>query len=135
SGISYALFSQALLVPALLALLAVLVGLLVAFRRELAGRKAKGPLSIDVPPPPLDRTLAVLCVGALAFVLTGFLLGYSLAWTAMTGGALLLAASRVSPKEMFAQVDGTLLLFFAGRFVVTHGVAQAGIPEPHPTPP
>jgi Na+/H+ antiporter NhaD/arsenite permease-like protein len=28
-----------------------------------------------------------------------------------------------------AQVDGTLLLFFAGLFVVTHGVAQAGIAE------
>src|SRR2546429_7619517 len=47
----------------------------------------------------------------------------------MIGGALLLTASRVSPKEMFAQVDGTLLLFFAGLFVVTHGVAQAGITE------
>jgi Na+/H+ antiporter NhaD/arsenite permease-like protein len=47
----------------------------------------------------------------------------------MTGAALLLAASRVPPREMFAQVDGTLLLFFAGLFVVTHGVAQAGITE------
>jgi Na+/H+ antiporter NhaD/arsenite permease-like protein len=62
-------------------------------------------------------------------VLAGFLLGYSLAWTAMTGAALLLALSRQPPREMFAQVDGTLLLFFAGLFVVTHGVAQAGITE------
>jgi Na+/H+ antiporter NhaD/arsenite permease-like protein len=30
---------------------------------------------------------------------------------------------------MFAQVDGTLLLFFAGLFVVTHGVAQVGLTE------
>jgi len=125
SGISYRQFSKALLLPALLSLASVLIILLLTFRRELTKRK----LSIDVPPPPLDRTLAVLCVGALAFVLTGFLLGYSLAWTAMTGGALLLAASRVPPKEMFAQVDGTLLLFFAGLFVVTHGVAEAGITE------
>ena len=28
-----------------------------------------------------------------------------------------------------SQVDGTLLLFFAGLFFVTHGVAQAGITE------
>jgi len=47
----------------------------------------------------------------------------------MTGAALLLVLSRQPPKEMFAQVDGTLLLFFAGLFVVTHGVAQAGIAE------
>lgn len=125
SGISYARFSAALLLPAALSLAAVLAVLLAAFRRELAWR----PISIDVPPPSLDRKLAWLCAGALAFVVTGFLLGYSLAWTAMTGAALLLALSRQPPKEMFAQVDGTLLLFFAGLFVVVHGVGQAGIAE------
>jgi Na+/H+ antiporter NhaD/arsenite permease-like protein len=125
SGISYAQFSKALLLPALLSLAAVLAVLLVAFRRELSWKR----LSVDVPAPPLDRKLALLCTAGLAFVLAGFLLGYSLAWTAMTGAALLLALSRQPPKEMFAQVDGTLLLFFAGLFVVTHGVAQAGIAE------
>ena len=125
SGIPYAAFSKALLLPALLSLGVVLAVLLVAFRKELSWRR----LSIDVPAPPLDRPLALLCAGALAFVLAGFLLGYSLAWTAMTGAALLLALSRQPPREMFAQVDGTLLLFFAALFVVTHGVAQAGIAE------
>ena len=129
SGIPYAQFSKALLLPALVALGSVLIVLLLTFRKELTKRKEQGPLTIDVPAPPLDRKLAVLCVAALAFVLAGFLLGYSLAWTAMTGAALLLAASRAPPKEMFARVDGTLLLFFAGLFVVTHGVAQAGITE------
>ncbi len=125
SGISYAQFSKALLFPALLSLAAVLTVLLVAFRRELSWKR----LSVDVPAPQLDRKLALLCTAGLAFVLAGFLLGYNLAWTAMTGAALLLALSRQPPKEMFAQVDGTLLLFFAGLFVVTHGVAQAGITE------
>jgi Na+/H+ antiporter NhaD/arsenite permease-like protein len=125
SGIPYAQFSKALLLPALLSLGAVLAILLAVFRRELAWR----PIAPDLPPPALDRPLAWLCAGTLAFVLLGFLLGYSLAWTAMTGAALLLALSRQPPKEMFAQVDGTLLLFFAGLFVVTHGVAQAGIAE------
>jgi len=125
SGISYAQFSKALLLPALLSLAAVLAVLLVAFRRDLSWKR----ISVDVPAPPLDRKLALLCTAGLAFVLAGFLLGYDLAWTAMTGAALLLALSRQPPKEMFAQVDGTLLLFFAGLFVVTHGVAQAGIAE------
>ena len=125
SGISYARFSKALLLPALLSLAAVLAVLLIAFRRELSWKR----ISVDVPAPPLDRKLALLCTAGLAFVLAGFLLGYNLAWTAMTGAALLLALSRQPPKEMFAQVDGTLLLFFAGLFVVTHGVAQAGIAE------
>jgi Na+/H+ antiporter NhaD/arsenite permease-like protein len=125
SGISYAQFSKALLLPALLSMAAVLAVLLLAFRRELAWKR----LSVDVAAPPLHHALTWLCVGGLAFVLSGFLLGYSLAWTAMTGAALLLVFSRVPPKEMFAAVDGTLLLFFAGLFVVTHGVGQAGIAE------
>ena len=124
SGISYARFTAALFLPALLSLAAVLLILLVAFRRELSGK-----LTAQIPAAPLDRPLALLCGAGLAFVIAGFLMGYSLAWTAMAGAALLLVLSRVSPKEMFAQVDGTLLLFFAGLFVVTHGVAQAGITE------
>jgi len=125
SGISYASFSKALFLPALLSVGAVLCVLLIAFRRELSWKR----LSVEVAPPPLDRPLAILCAAGLAFVLGGFLLGYSLAWTAMAGAALLLVLSRQPPKEMFAQVDGTLLLFFAALFVVTHGVAQAGIAE------
>lgn len=129
SAIPYTQFSKALLLPALISLGCVLLILLIAFRRELAVRKAQGPLSVELPPPPLDRAAAVLCLFGLAFVLAGFLLGYSLAWTALAGAALLLAVSRQPPREIFAQVDGTLLLFFAGLFVVTHGVAQAGIAE------
>ena len=125
SRIPYAQFVKMMLLPAALSLGSVLAVLLIAFRSQL-----RGPLrSADLPEPPLDRGLALLCAAALAFVITGFLLGFNLAWTAVTGAALLLVLSRQPPREMFAQVDGTLLLFFAGLFVVTHGVAQAGITE------
>jgi Na+/H+ antiporter NhaD/arsenite permease-like protein len=126
SGIRYAQFLGALVVPAALGLACVYAVLRVAFRRDLASVRR---VDTDVPEPPLDRRAAVLCVAALAFVVVGFLLGYDLAWTALTGSALLLVVTRGPPREIFEQVDGTLLLFFAGLFVVTHGVAQAGIAE------
>src|SRR5262249_45753701 len=100
SGITYARFSKALLLPALLGTLAVLCVLLIVFRRELSGKR----FSVDVAPPPLDRRLALLCIAVLAFVVAGFLLGYSLAWTAMTGAALLPALSRQPPTHMFPHV-------------------------------
>jgi Na+/H+ antiporter NhaD/arsenite permease-like protein len=126
SGIHYADFAQALIVPALLSLASVYFVLRVAFRRELAQAPR---LDSHVPEPPLQRGHALLCLGALAFVVAGFFAGYSLAWTAMLGAALLLILTRGDPREIFAQVDGTLLLFFAALFVVTHGVAQAGIAD------
>ena len=112
--------------PALAGLLAVLGVLLFAFRREL---RRDQPFTVHAQPPALDKPLALRCAVTLALVLAGFLLGHSLAWTAMAGAALLLVASRRPPRLVFARVDGTLLLFFAGLFVVTHGVAQAGITE------
>src|SRR5438105_11910523 len=75
SGIPYARFSAALLLPALLSLGTVLAVLLVAFRRELA---AHGRFDVGVPPPPIDRKLALLCAFGLGFVVAGFLLGYDL---------------------------------------------------------
>jgi len=57
SGISYARFSRALLLPAMVSLACVLLVLLIAFRRELAERRARGPLSVEVPEPPLDKPL------------------------------------------------------------------------------
>src|SRR6266852_4501681 len=124
SGIGYAPFAKALILPALVSMGSVYLVLRVAFRRELAQAPRLDP---HLPEPPLQRTHSVLCVGALIFVVAGFLAGYDLAWTAMVGAALLLILTRGDPREIFAQVDGTLLLFFAALFVVTHGVAQAGI--------
>jgi Na+/H+ antiporter NhaD/arsenite permease-like protein len=126
SGIGYAPFAKALILPALLSLGCVYLVLAFAFRGELRQRR---PLQLRVPEPPLDRKHALLCFAALVFVVAGFLAGYDLAWTAMVGAALLLILTRGDPRQIFAQVDGTLLLFFAALFVVTHGVAQAGITE------
>ena len=124
SGIGYGRFAAALLLPAAVSLAVVAVVLLVAFRRELS---REGPLAAQVPRPPLRRGLALLCALVFLGVLAGFLLGHSLAWTAMAGAAVLLVFSREPPRELFARVDGTLLLFFAALFIVTHGIAQAGI--------
>jgi Na+/H+ antiporter NhaD/arsenite permease-like protein len=126
SRIPYAHFSAALAVPAILGVACVYLVLRIAFRRELGTVRR---IEVDVPPPELHRGNAIACALALVFVVAGFLLGYDLAWTALVGSALLLVVTRGPPREVLAQVDGTLLLFFAGLFVVTHGVAQAGITE------
>lgn len=126
SGIGYRSFAGALALPALAALACVFGVLRVAFRGELERR---GPLRIDLPPPPLDRRAAASSACVLALVVSGLLLGHGLAWTALAGAALVLALSRGPSREIFAGVDFVLLIFFAALFVVTHGVARAGIAE------
>lgn len=141
SGLGWVRFTLALALPALLGLASVALVLQLWFRRELT---ARGAIAVHLPRPPLDRRSAWICVAVLALVVTGFVLGrpaplnhagaphpleLGMAWTAMAGAALVLVLTPGPPREALAGVDWTLLLFFAALFVVTFGVAHAGVAE------
>ncbi len=123
SGMPYATFTAALL-PAAAVATAVVVGLLLLlFRRELSG----GPLAIaDVAAPTVDRPLLVKTLLALGGVVVGFLAGLDMAFTALAGAAFLFVFGRLRPTDVLASVDWLLLLFFAGLFVVVHGLGVSG---------
>ncbi len=125
SGISFPTFTAALALPALVALASVFLVLEFEFRAELRAT----PLSVHLPPPTVDLVAASTCAAVLVLVVAGFFLGQSLAWTAMAGAALVLLFTPGPAKRTLEGVDGTLLLFFAALFVVTFGIAQAGIAE------
>jgi Na+/H+ antiporter NhaD/arsenite permease-like protein len=67
----------------------------------------------------------------LVFVLvvTGFLAGLDLGFTALAGAVALMILDRREPTEAFAAVDWSLLLFFAGLFVVVAGLGATGLPD------
>ncbi|HEX9287948.1 MAG TPA: SLC13 family permease [Anaeromyxobacteraceae bacterium] len=123
SGISYARFAAALVLPAAVSLLLVAVLLQLLFARELPRR----PLApARVARPAVDRRLLAKALGATLLVLAGFLAGLPLAWTALAGAALCMAVGGRAPREALMRVDWPLLLFFAGLFVVVAGVGRAG---------
>jgi len=123
SGLTFSEFTLSLAPAALAATLVVLGVLLVLFRDELRAR----PLAVShVAPPPVDRALLARAVGTLAAVAIAFVAGADLAWTAMAGAALLLAIGGRPPRQALERVDWVLLLFFAGLFVVIHGVGKSG---------
>ncbi|HEX9051691.1 MAG TPA: SLC13 family permease [Anaeromyxobacter sp.] len=124
SGIPYARFTGALLVPALAALVAVAVVLHLLFRRDLRGRAVSRAVR---PPAAIDRRLLSKALAATAVALAGFLAGFPLSWTALFSAALLMAVAGRAPREALARVDWPLLVFFAGLFVVVAGVAHAGV--------
>ncbi len=60
-------------------------------------------------------------------VLAGFLLGYPPPLVAAAGGALLLIRRTRQPREIYGDVDWSLLVLFLGLFLILGGAHQAGI--------
>jgi Na+/H+ antiporter NhaD/arsenite permease-like protein len=60
-------------------------------------------------------------------VLIAFLAGVEPPLAAGVGASLLLLYPQHAPKEMFAEVDWSLLVFFVGLFLILGGVEQSGI--------
>ncbi len=122
SGIGYLPFAGALAPVAAVGLVLCFALLAVLWRREFF---AGGRLVAEVPAWRTDRKLlrkTGLVAGAMV---AAFFLGVKPAEAALVAGAVLLATRRVKPARMYAEVDWTLLLMFAGLFVVVAGLERA----------
>lgn len=95
--------------------------LAVAYRRELA----TPGVAVRMAPVEIDRQqrLTLLAIGATAVV---YMLGGSLAWTAAGGFVALALAKRYETAKLWRHIDWSLLLFFAGLFVVVAGLRESG---------
>lgn len=71
-----------------------------------------------------SETLGILAVIAISAVL--YLAGTDLAWTAAGGAAVLLVLIRRPAEQIWPRIDWSVLLFFAGLFVVVEGFVQCG---------
>jgi Na+/H+ antiporter NhaD/arsenite permease-like protein len=124
SGLGYARYALRMAPVGVLGLIVDAALLLWMFRRELPPGWLPRP---HVEPPPVDRRLMIKSLAVLALVVGGFLSGRSLAGMALLGAAVLTLIARAAPRPVFARIDGALLLFFAGLFVVVEGAARTGI--------
>jgi Na+/H+ antiporter NhaD/arsenite permease-like protein len=96
------------------------------FRRELPA----GRLKDRAPPKPYFNTpLALKALGALVLFVGLSVAGFRMAGATMAAAGLLIIVARHTPRVAFARVDWVLLLFFAGLFVVVHGVEKSGALE------
>ncbi len=116
--------------PVALAGLAINHGLLrFGFRKALAQAPATLPsLAHDHSARPLfDRrtgpTAAIVLLSALLYTL-----GLDLAWTAAGGVVLAMLLRRTSHGELWLRIDWSVLLFFAGLFVVVDALVRSGAP-------
>jgi Na+/H+ antiporter NhaD/arsenite permease-like protein len=60
----------------------------------------------------------------------GHSINISIPVIALAGASLILILGKIKPSEVIKQVDWVLLLFFAGLFIVVHGVEKVGLLNP-----
>lgn len=126
SGIPIGQFTLILIVPALVSL--VIIWLLV----QLLYRADFGSEVLIVPSLPRVRVYRPLlrkCAIASALLVAALAAGMPVALASLGAASLLLVTRRLRPERVFWEIDWTLLVFFAGLFVVTaalhHGAAGA----------
>ncbi len=126
SRISFPEFSRALLPAAMVGLAINFCILRLGFRKMLRGATIDHAAHA-VPKP--DRGLFALVCVVFVSIFVGFLSGLNLAWTAMTGAALVMVLARRDTHDVLKLVDWHLLVFFAALFIVVDGLSDTGLPD------
>ena len=126
SHIPFLRFSASLLPVALTGLAIQYAVLSLGFRKVLGNAVIHRP---ETQPRKMDRRLLITTLVVLWLVFGGFAAGLNLAWTALTGGALVMILARRDTHEVLKLVDWHLLVFFAALFVVVEGLNGTGLPD------
>lgn len=122
SQIPYAAFAGALAPVAALGLLVAILLILAVHRREFLTPERLTPVPGRLR---WNFWLLVKTLGiALATVIL-FFAGQPPAKIAITAGALLLLTRRLKPERVYREIDWSLLLLFAGLFIVVRGMESA----------
>ena len=122
SGIGYVRFAAALTPVAAIGLVLTVVLLAVLWPREFWTRER---LFAAPPPGRMHRFMAAKTLLVAAGLVAAFFAGVPPAKAALIGGAVLLLTRAVKPEKVYGQIDWTLLLMFAGLFVVVAGLERA----------
>ena len=75
----------------------------------------------------VDRLLLAKSLAVTLGMVVFFFAGWPIAKVAIIAGALLLITRRVHPEQIYAQVDWSLLVLFAGLFIVVAGIEKSSL--------
>ncbi|HXG30109.1 MAG TPA: anion transporter [Thermodesulfobacteriota bacterium] len=124
SGIPFLTFLVKMVPISLIGLFLNYVLIWLLYRREI---NRKSIFSSLLDEPRVDKSLLTKSLSVLLAVFGLFIYGVSYPFAALLGGAFILLIGRIEPRIVFRQVNWTLLLFFAGLFVVMGGVEESGL--------
>jgi Na+/H+ antiporter NhaD/arsenite permease-like protein len=121
SGISYANFAAALAPVALFGLMLTIILIGLFHRREFGDARLTSPST----PIWFHRVLMWRALAGTALVVALFFAGQPPAKVAIIVGGLLLLTRRVRSERVYAQIDWSLLLMFAGLFIIVAGAEHS----------
>jgi Na+/H+ antiporter NhaD/arsenite permease-like protein len=122
SHISYDAFARTLAPVAAIGIALTIVMIFAFYPEEFwTGEQ----LRRDPEPPRIHRKLAIKTVLVTVMILAGFFTGQPPAKVALVAGAVLLLTRAVKAEKIYHEIDGQLLLMFAGLFIVVAGFEKA----------
>jgi Na+/H+ antiporter NhaD/arsenite permease-like protein len=125
--LAYLPFAARMALPVALALAGTYGAIRLLYARQINGRPLPRPeAALAGSEAPLDRALMLKALAVLLLTLGLFAAGMPYPLSALVGASLLVLVGRVPPRRVFAEVDWTLLLFFAGLFIVMGAFEKAG---------
>ncbi len=127
SGLSFTAFTGRL-APVSLVGLGVAWGVIVLVYRE-DFRPAPFAETGAQPREAIYRPLLFKGMVATALMLVAFLAGAPIPLAALGAASLLLVTRRIKPERVFNEIDFTLLVFFAGLFIVTGAIEASGLSQ------
>src|SRR5262245_48438937 len=121
--LSFAQFMLHMLPVAILALGVNHLVLALLFRKELAGTLPAVETNERLF---TKQSLLTLCI--VGGTVVAYACGSHMTYTALTGFAILLIIHRVDPALVWARIDWSVLIFFAGLFISVDGFVRSGAP-------
>jgi Na+/H+ antiporter NhaD/arsenite permease-like protein len=92
-----------------------------SYRREFA---AAGAVAVRKRAVPVDRGLMWKSILVALAMIVMFFAGWPVPKVAIVAGAILLITRRVQPEKIYNQIDWSLLVMFAGLFIVIAGIQK-----------
>lgn len=126
SGLTYRGYLADVALPVVLALITTAALLHFFFRRTL---NDETPAAEEEASTTIDRPLLITCIVGLVGAVIANLAGAQLALSALAAGTLVLMVAGLRAEKLLAQVDWSVLLFFAGLFVLVASLQRTDYPR------